>query len=247
MEHNQLWQDFWETRDDKALNALLVHYLPLVRYVSSTLGVPHYVSFDDLTSYGVFGLRRAIERFDPSLGYKFETYAVVRIRGSIYDELRSADWVPRSVRAKARRVAKAVTELENTLMREPTPEEIAERLGVTVEELSTDLAIVSQAHLESTDRPTATHEEGTTTIGDILPSADEGFVYALESDLRARIADAIMRLPRRDQTFIMMRYLDGQSLSEIAGDLGVTDSRACQLAGRTALALRIALMEAAAA
>src|ERR687897_2468621 len=117
--------------DDR--NRLVVHYSPLVKYVAGRLsaGLPNSIEQADLVSYGMFGLIDAINKFDPGRGFKFETYAMSRIKGAIIDELRSIDWVPRSVRAKARSLERAYAKLEAATHRSPTDEELAEELGLT--------------------------------------------------------------------------------------------------------------------
>src|SRR6185369_4848241 len=131
-----LWQEFKRTGDRGLRDRLILTYAPLVKYVAGRLGsgLPAHVEEGDLVSYGLLGLIGAIERYDPNLGIKFETYAIARIKGSIIDELRSMDWVPRSVRARARDIERAIADLESRLTRAPTDEEIAAKLGITEEE-----------------------------------------------------------------------------------------------------------------
>ena len=146
-----LWRQFSTNKDDKALrDRLILTYAPLVKYVAGRLGsgLPAHVDEGDLVSYGLLGLIGAIERYDPERDVKFETYAIARIKGSIIDELRAIDWVPRSVRARARDIERAIAELEPKLDRAPTDEEIAEKLGFTVDELDE----VAHRHLPLLDR-----------------------------------------------------------------------------------------------
>ena len=133
----ELWSAYKESRSVEARNRLILHYAPLVKYVAGRVsaGLPHTIEQADLVSYGMFGLIDAIDKFDPGRGFKFETYAISRIRGSIIDELRTIDWVPRSMRAKSRAVEKAYTKLENRLHRTPTEAEVAEELGMSEQEL----------------------------------------------------------------------------------------------------------------
>src|SRR5215217_7445770 len=131
-----LWQEFKRSGDRILRDRLILTYAPLVKYVAGRLGsgLPAHVDEGDLVSYGLLGLIGAIERFNPELGIKFETYAISRIKGSIIDELRSMDWVPRSVRARARDIERAIADLESRLTRAPTDEEIASKLGITEDE-----------------------------------------------------------------------------------------------------------------
>src|SRR5947208_12249347 len=137
MELDRLWHEFKRTGSQAARDQLIIHYSPLVKYVASRVatGLPASVEQADLVSYGIFGLIDALDKFDPAREIKFETYAIPRIRGAIIDELRALDWVPRSVRFKAREVEKANAELESRLKRAPTDAEIAGHLGVSLSEL----------------------------------------------------------------------------------------------------------------
>src|SRR6187431_1184564 len=137
-----LWQEFKRTGDRGLRDRLILTYAPLVKYVAGRLGsgLPAHVEEGDLVSYGLLGLIGAIERFDPDRDIKFETYAIARIKGSIIDELRAMDWVPRSVRARARDIERAIAELEAKLGRAPTDEEIPGKLGLTQEELDDSLS-----------------------------------------------------------------------------------------------------------
>src|SRR6516225_10184508 len=132
-----LWADYKTSGARDARDRLIVHYSPLVKYVAGrvSVGLPQNIEQADLVSYGIFGLIDAIEKFDPARKIKFETYAIARIKGAIIDELRSIDWVPRSVRAKARSVERAYAKLENQLLRTPSDTEVASELGISESEL----------------------------------------------------------------------------------------------------------------
>ena len=138
-----LWARYTENPTRELRDQLIVHYSPLVKYVGSRVaaGLPQNVEQADLVSYGIFGLIDAIDKFDPVRGYKFETYAISRIKGAMLDELRSMDWVPRSVRTKAKRIEQANTKLEAKLGRAPTDEELAKALDITSDELETMLTL----------------------------------------------------------------------------------------------------------
>lgn len=243
-----IWQRYWDG-DASARDELMINYLPLVRYVASTIGVPSHVDHADLEAYGVFGLADAIERFKPELGFKFETYGVRRIRGAILDQLRSLDWVPRSVRATARRIDHAMAALEAELHREPTTVELAERLDIDLEELHAAMALVSNSHQGSLDEASSRGEDGERAslgerIGD--PSVeDQAFAAALESTVRAKLMDALPRLDERDRAIVAMHYLEDMSLGDIARVLSVTESRACQMVAKANHAVRRELLELA--
>jgi RNA polymerase sigma factor for flagellar operon FliA len=147
LETQALWREFKRTGDRALRDRLIVNYAPLVKYVAGRLGsgLPAHVDEGDLVSYGLLGLIGAIERFDPDRDIKFETYAIARIKGSIIDELRSMDWVPRSVRARARDIERAIAALEAKLHRAPTDEEISSQLGITEEEFQDSLLEISRS------------------------------------------------------------------------------------------------------
>src|SRR5437016_6554038 len=129
----ELWSEYKQHHTPDARERLILHYSPLVKFVAGRVaaGLPQSIEQADLVSYGIFGLIDAIDKFDTGRGFKFETYAIARIKGAIIDELRSMDWVPRSVRAKARSVEKAYTKLENELHRTPSDGEVADLLGMS--------------------------------------------------------------------------------------------------------------------
>src|ERR671935_1614493 len=140
-----LWREYKGGGAEQARERLIIHYSPLVKFVAGRVaaGLPQNIEQADLVSYGIFGLIDAIDKFDPGRGFKFETYAISRIKGSIIDELRSIDWVPRSVRAKARAIERAISKLENELRRSPEDKEVAAELGVSEDELATTLGQIS--------------------------------------------------------------------------------------------------------
>src|SRR5213592_1329225 len=148
-----LWLDFTRTRDKGLRDRLILTYAPLVKYVAGRIGsgLPAHVDEGDLVSYGLLGLIGAIERFDPQRDIKFETYAIARIKGAIIDELRALDWVPRSVRSRAREIERAIATLEAKLGRAPTDEEIAKKVGITVEELEESLTDIARSSIAALD------------------------------------------------------------------------------------------------
>src|SRR5512132_3477242 len=148
-----LWQEVKRTGDRGLRDRLILTYAPLVKYVAGRLGsgLPAHVDEGDLVSYGLLGLIGAIERYDPERDVKFETYAIARIKGSIIDELRAMDWVPRSVRARARDIERAIAELERKLHRAPTDEEISDKLGISQDELADSLSEISRSSIAALD------------------------------------------------------------------------------------------------
>jgi RNA polymerase sigma factor for flagellar operon FliA len=211
------------------------------------VGLPQSVDQADLVSYGVFGLIDAIEKFEPERGFKFETYAIARIRGAIIDELRSYDWVPRSVRAKARSIERAYSKLENENKRTPDDREIASELGMTDGELAQTLSQISFVGLVALDELLAAgagDRGSSTTVGDMLSDRRHDPVEAFEVDeMKTLLADAINRMPDRERLVLTLYYYEGLTLSEIGEVLGVTESRICQIHTKAILQLRARLGE----
>jgi RNA polymerase sigma factor FliA len=239
----RLWHAYKRGGQRSARDELILHYAPLVHVVAGRLasGAPRHVDRSDLVSYGVFGLIDAIDKFDPGRGHRFETYAIARIKGHIVDELRSYDWVPRSVRAKARAIDVAHRSLEAQLHRAPTDHELAEALGLTERELQRALSQVSLVNIVTFDATlgAAVDGEGGLTVGDLLEAPDEGPGHRVERDeLRRALAAAIESLPPRERDVVALYYHDGLTLAEIGAVLGVTESRACQIHGKAGAQLR---------
>jgi RNA polymerase sigma factor for flagellar operon FliA len=239
---DRLWAEYKDSGRREQRDQLIVHYSPLVKYVAGRVatGLPQSVDQADLVSYGIFGLIDAIEKFDLERGFKFETYAIARIKGNILDELRSIDWVPRSVRAKARALEKAFSTLEGKLHRTPTDAELANELDLTEEQLQTTLGQISFTGLVALDEMLSGGERGdSATLGDTLPDSGVGPVAAYEvEEMRHILADAINRLPDREKTVLTLYYYEGLTLAEIGSILGVTESRICQIHTKAVIQLR---------
>lgn len=248
-EIRMLWRRFRATRDPLTRERLVLSYSPLVKYVVGRMmsNLPSHLESSDLTSYGLMGLLGAIDRFEPDRGVRFESYAMTRIKGAIIDELRTLDWAPRSLRLRARQIESAGLQLENRLQRAPTEDEIAEKLGVTPEDLRDDLARVSNSTILALDDAwglSGGAEGG--TLGDTISDegADPAAIHA-SSETRAAIADAIARLPEKEKVVIALYYYDNLTLKEIGEVLGVTESRVSQLRAKAVLALRGRLRDTA--
>ncbi|MFQ5556822.1 MAG: RNA polymerase sigma factor WhiG [Acidimicrobiales bacterium] len=237
-----LWADYKQTRGRALRDKLILQYSPLVKYVAGRVGVglPQNVEQADLVSYGVFGLIDAIEKFDPERGYKFETYAIARIKGAILDELRSIDWVPRSVRAKARTLERAYAKLEALHHRPPTDREVAEELGVTERQLQHTLSQISFVGVVALDEMLAAGDRGeSVTLGETVPDHGDGPVGLYEvEEMRQILASSINRMPEREKIVLTLYYYEGLTLAEIGRVLGVTESRVCQIHTKAVLQLR---------
>jgi RNA polymerase sigma factor for flagellar operon FliA len=239
----QLWAVYEASADRGARDQLILHYSSLVKYVAGrvAVGLPQNVEQSDLVSYGIFGLIDAIEKFDRSRGFKFETYAIARIKGAILDELRALDWVPRSVRAKARAIEGAYARLEGRLHRTPTDEELADDLGMTEDQLQSTLSQISFVGLVALDEILSVggDRSETTTLGDTIADAGEGPVHAYEvEEMRRILAEAIERMSEREKVVLTLYYYEGLTLAEIGEVLGVTESRVCQIHTKSVLQLR---------
>ena len=246
----ELWEEHARTKSVESRNRLILHYAPLVKYVAGRVsaGLPHTIEQADLVSYGMFGLIDAIEKFDPGRGFKFETYAISRIRGSIIDELRSIDWVPRSMRAKSRAVEKAYAKLENELSRTPSDAEVAEELGMSESELQNlfgQISFFGLVALEETVSVGSDRSE-TVTVGDTIPDRGPGPVGAFEvEETKQMLAAAINRLPEREKFVLSLYYYEGLTLGQIGEVLHITESRVCQIHTKAVLQLRAKLAEPA--
>jgi RNA polymerase sigma factor for flagellar operon FliA len=244
-----LWRRFKADGDRDARERLILQYAPLVKYVAGrvSVGLPSTVEHGDLTSYGMFGLIDAIERFDLDKGVKFETYAISRIRGAIIDELRSLDWIPRSVRNKARRVEQAMSDLEHELGRTPGEGELAGRLDVDIDELRRTLAQVSLTSVMALDEPFAGEddEEGGSTLLDKVPdrASPDPEARLQDSEMRKVLSDSVAHLSERERTVVMLYYFEGMTLSQIGEVLSVTESRVCQIHTKAVLGLRTKITE----
>jgi RNA polymerase sigma factor FliA len=246
VELRELWRRYKQDGDDGARERLVVAYAPLVKFIAGRMasGLPSHVEESDLISYGLLGLIGAIERYDPGRQIKFETFAVARVKGAIIDELRSLDWVPRSVRARARDVERAHAALEMKLQRAPTDEEMAEKLNMSVEEFNNALLdIANSSVLALDDLWTFADPEGgggqlsvLDTIQD--PNAIDPEAEAHTSELKDRLADSIESLPDRERLVIALYYYENLTLREIGEVLGVTESRVSQLHTKAVLGLR---------
>ena len=245
-----LWRRYKLSHDPLARERLVLTYAPLCKYVAGRMGstLPSYIDVEDLTSYGLVGLLDAIDRFEPSRGVKFETFALARIRGAIIDELRSLDWAPRALRQNQRRLIQVAAEIEQREGRPATDAELAERMGLTESELNqllADIAGSSMVALEELFAPSPNDDEAL-ALGDAVedetsPQPGPATEHAILRDL---LADAIVRLPERERIVVSLYHYDGLSLREIGQVLGVTESRASQLRTKAIVRLRGALLAA---
>ncbi len=239
---DELWRRFRHDRDEATRHGLILHYAPLVKYVAGRLssGLRRAVDGEDLISYGTFGLIDAVDRFEPERGLKFETFAVARVRGAILDELRRLDWVPRRVRSRCRQVQEGVAELEHRLQRTCTEEELAAHLDLDIGVLRETLAEMSAGGLVAFDELSA----GGLPIAELLadPGAVDPEEAAERAELRSVLVQTIRSLPDRERTVVALYYFESMTLQQVAGILGVTESRVSQIHAKVVMSLRNRLL-----
>src|SRR5919107_480266 len=247
IELRDLWRRCKDERDENSRERLVLAYAPLVKYVAGRMstGLPSHVEEADLISYGLLGLISAIERFEPDREIKFETFAMTRIKGSIIDELRSLDWVPRSVRARARQIEKANSKLEHQLHRAPTDQEVADELELTLEEFQESLTRISNSSVVALDELWTLSDASGDQVSLLDTIQDPDAIdpaHAMDAtEMKDRLADAIARLPEREKLVVALYYYENLTLREIGEVLGVTESRVSQLHTKAVLRLKSAL------
>jgi RNA polymerase sigma factor for flagellar operon FliA len=233
-ELEQLWWNYRKSGDRRIRNELVERYLPLVHDISDKIRsrLPRCVEVDDLRSAGIFGLIAAIEAYDADRGTKFETYCSLRVRGSILDELRSLDWVPRLIRSKAQRLQSTHRELETDLGRRPRDDEMAERLGLTLGEFHTLVREAAATNVVSLNkRWNDSEERGNPKRLDDL--ADQTEMDPVESLEQKEVGELVHRdLSRKDKLILFLYYYDGLTMREIGRLLNLSESRVCQLHAR---------------
>jgi len=244
---SQLWAEYVQSRDPEIREKLVLHYLPIVKYVAGKMmqTLPSSVDFNDLIGAGVVGLIGAMERFDPSVGVKFETFALPRVRGAILDELRMLDWAPRSLRSKARKYEKAAEELEKDLGRTASRKELAERLDVDLQDIGALLRDLSTAALLSLDTALEDEESGKSGLYEIVrdPLAETPLETIEREELKRVLVEAINNLPEQEKLVLALYYYEELTLKEIGQVLGITESRVSQIHTKAVATLRARLRE----
>lgn len=243
----ELWRTYKKTNDPKIREYFVNKYSPLVKYVAGkiAIGMPQNVDFDDLVGYGVFGLLDAINKFDPEKDIKFKTYAVTRIRGAIYDELRSIDWVPRSIRQKAKELERVIGSLENRLGRSATDAEIAKEMGLSLKEFHTLVLKLSGASMLSlSDVWYIGDESDQVSVMETIesPKSLNPDVIVEREEIKNIIVKAISELPDKEKKVLILYYYEDLTLKEIGEVLQVTESRISQLHTKAIMRLRSKLM-----
>lgn len=248
---DEVWRRFKEDGDQKAREALILNFAPLVKFVAGRVGsgLPSSVDGGDLIQCGIFGLMDALDKFERARGNKFETYAIPRIRGAIVDELRKLDWVPRSVRSRAREIERSIAELEAAMKRPPSEEELAAALEISVDKLRDSLQRVNMSSVSALDEVVnAGSDDGSVSLVDTIEDLDAPDPVAIfdHTETRRILAQVIEGLADRDKLVVTMYYFEGLTLKEIGHALGVTESRVCQIHTKAVLELRNRMRQATA-
>ncbi len=223
---------------------LVLEHTSLIRYIVNRIAVrlPSHIDLDDLHNTGVIGLMDAIEKYDPDKNCKFKTYAEFRIKGAILDQLRSLDWVPRSVRQKSRRLERAYGEVEQRLGRSASEEEVADSLGLQLDkfhELLNQVRGISLVNLEEI-RGTNSDGDRTGNFADIVEDvhSENPFASLKLNEMKHVVADTIGTLPEKERLVVSLYYYEDLNMKEIGGILGITESRVCQIHTKAMLRLR---------
>ena len=241
-EEKKLWEDYTRTglgRDD-----LVVKYLPLIKYVVSRMAVtpPQGLDYEDILSFGVFGLLDAIDKFDPSKGFVFQTYAIPRIRGAILDELRKCDWYSRSAREKVQKLNKTMEKILRD-KGEIRDEWIMAEMGIDQDEYYEIQDLASRGYITPLDDPPPP-DDGEVSIEATLADDRESIEDRMDEEVeRQELADALAQLPDRERTMLSLYYYEGLNLKEIGQVLGVTESRVSQIHGKALSMLRAIMKE----
>ncbi len=238
-DQKELWKQYHETRDPAIRETLILEYSHLIKFIAGRLNIyfGSNVEYDDLVSFGVFGLIDAIDKYDMNKGVKFETYASLRIRGSIIDSIRDMDWVPRSLRQKNKELEKAYWEVENELGHSATDKEIADKLGISIDEfykLLNDVNVTSMVSLE--DFLEQNYEVGTDITS--TNSSDRPEHEAELNELREILGESIEKLPEKEKMVLSLYYYEELTLKEISAIMKVSESRISQLHTKAIMRLR---------
>lgn len=236
----QLWQEYHRDKNNKiARDKLIVQYIYLTRYVIGRIKVnlPPSFSYEDIASYGVEGLIDAVEKYSPDRGAKFETYALMRIRGAIIDKIRANDWLPRTVRKKIKEVKEAINNLKIEFGRMPTNQEVADKLGIEKEKV--DEILAQDTGIDSLYDKKNLGDESVEIIDTIEDSKSERPEEAAEKkDAKLELERALKRLPERERMLLVFYYHENMTLKEIGEAINVSESRVCQLHAQAIMKLR---------
>lgn len=242
----EAWKQYKVSGDERSREQLIRQYAHLVKITAGRVvaHLPASLEWDDVYSAGIIGLIKAVDQYDPTRNVKFETYAIALIRGAILEMLRSEDWVPRSVRDKLKNLERTYFALEVRLGRPPTEEEIAEALGVSIQDYRQMLADAARANILSLENILVQNEEEEQVlIADCLTAADNLTEEAEQREQLRALANAIDRLPERERLVIMLYYYEGLTFKEIGQVMEISESRVYQLHAQAMVRMRTYLMD----
>lgn len=246
MTEADLWKKFQETHAPEAREALVLRSVPLVHYLLGRMGISQDLGmeYEDLAHQGLIGLIEAVDRFDPDYGTKFSTYASVRIRGKILDYMRSSDWMSRGARQRVRTIQKAVSDLWETLHREPTEEELANHLGIKLDKVQQALDDANRVIL-SLDSMLPTGKDNDLSFHETLKDDDQpdpSSIFA-DAELKEHLVEAIKKLSEREQLMLSLYYIEELTLKEIGKVLEISESRVSQIHARAIMNLKAVLKD----
>jgi len=237
-----IWKEFLVDRSNKKLrDKLIVQYIYLIKYVVNRIRVnlPNTISTDDIAGYGVEGLINAIEKFHPDKGARFETYALMRIRGTIIDKIRNQDWVPRGTRRRYKEIQAAYAKLQAKLDRKPTTQEVADELNLPKDKIEATMREMESNSLVSIYDKRDNSGEGLEIIDTIEDSNSRDPLTELEEkDVKKELSMALSRLPERERMILALYYHENMTLKEIGEAINISESRVCQLHAQAIMKLR---------
>ncbi len=243
-----LWLEYFQKKNKATKDKLLVEYASLVKYTAQRIAVnlPPSVEIDDLISAGILGLIKSVETFDPSRGFKFETFATHKIRGAILDELRALDWVPRSVRQKARQLQRVYGKLQEELGRMPYDDEVSQELGISIGDFEQLLGDITPTTIVSLEEAMPSDDADSKDIQIIDRVEDPNGSNPLKElgyqEVKGILKDAILGLPEKEKLVVALYHYEELTLKEIGEVLGVSESRVSQIHSKAILKLRSRLM-----
>ena len=241
-EIDKIWAQYYGNKENKELrDKLIIQYIYLIKYVVGRLRVnlPSSICTDDIVGYGVEGLIDAIDRFNPNKGVRFETYALMRIRGAIIDKIRNLDWVPRGTKRRFKKIQSATIKLQITLGRTPTSEEIAKEVELTKEKVESTLNEMDSNTLVSLYDSRDGSGEGLEIIDTIEDTSSKDPLLELEAkDVKKELSVALSRLPEREKMILALYYHENMTLKEIGETISISESRVCQLHAQAIMKLR---------
>jgi RNA polymerase sigma factor for flagellar operon FliA len=242
VEMNALWAEFEKDKNNKPLrDKIVIQYIYLIKYVVGRLRItlPPTISTEDIASYGVEGLLDAIEKFSLSRGVRFETYALLRIRGAIIDRIRSLDWIPRGAQKRFKMIQQATAELQSELGRAPSIDEIAKRVDLPKEKVETSMMEMESNTVVSLYESRDASSDSLELIDTIQDkSVDDPLVQLENRDVKNELSRALSNLPERERMILALYYHENMTLKEIGNALKISESRVCQLHAQAIMKLR---------